>query len=191
MKTDIEQIVSRIFDLYERYGTKDYIGESVSQIEHMTQAAELARQSGYDEEVILSAFFHDFGHLCADEHAAQMDGYGVSDHEKLGADYLRQAGFSEKVALLVQSHVQAKRYLTFSDPVYYNRLSEASKKTLAFQGGRMTAAEAAAFEADALFPLYLQMRYWDEQAKQTNMPMPDLEIYKQMAIRHLQDQKQR
>ncbi len=186
MQESISERVDKIFNLYKAHGAEDYIGEPVSQLEHMTQAAQLAARAGYDEEVILAAFFHDFGHLCADETAGQMDGYGVTDHEKLGADYLRQMGFSEKIAKLVESHVQAKRYLTYADEAYYNQLSEASKKTLEFQGGRMTADEAAAFEADELFPLYLQLRRWDEQAKETDMPMPPLSDYKAMAIRHLQ-----
>jgi phosphonate degradation associated HDIG domain protein len=185
MEQSIEQRINEIFRLYEQHGNEDYIGEDVSQIEHMTQAAQLAEQAGYDEEVILAAFFHDFGHLCADETAGHMDGYGITDHEKLGADFLRKAGFSEKVARLVESHVQAKRYLTFKDEAYYNQLSEASRKTLEFQGGRMSAEEAAAFEADALFPVYLQLRFWDEQAKKTEVPVPDLAIYKEMAMRHL------
>ncbi|MDJ1472128.1 HDIG domain-containing protein [Cytophagaceae bacterium DM2B3-1] len=186
METTTKQKIEEIFRLYEIHGADDYIGEPVSQVEHMTQAALLAEQQGYDEEVILAAFFHDFGHLCADETVGHMDGYGVTDHEKLGADYLRAVGFSEKIARLVESHVQAKRYLTFKNPDYYNNLSEASKKTLEFQGGRMSVGEAAAFEAEEWFYLYLQMRYWDEQAKEMNIPVPDLSIYKAMALRHLE-----
>ena len=63
----------------------------------MCQAAQLAEAEGYEEEVILAAFFHDIGHFC--EHimpVQQMNGYGVVDHEKLGADYLRGKGFSER-----------------------------------------------------------------------------------------------
>lgn len=190
MDDSIQQRVDKIFGLYERHGADDYIGEPVSQIEHMSQAAQLAAQAGCDEEVILAAFFHDFGHLCADEAATQMDGYGIVDHEKLGADFLRKAGFSEKIARLVESHVQAKRYLTFKNIDYYNQLSEASKKTLEFQGGRMTAQETAAFEAEEWFDLYLQLRHWDEQAKLPNVPMPALDFYKAMAYRHLEDSSQ-
>jgi len=83
--------VDEVFSLYENYGAEDYIGEPVSQVEHMSQAAQLAETEGYDDEVVLAAFFHDIGHLC--EHimdVKQMDGYGVVDHEKLGYDYLRQ-----------------------------------------------------------------------------------------------------
>ena len=47
-------VVNEIFPLYESYGAADYIGEPVSQIEHMCQAAQLAKAEGYDDEVILA-----------------------------------------------------------------------------------------------------------------------------------------
>jgi len=129
-----EQVITDVFGLYEQHGTADYIGEPVSQLEHMSQAAQLAMAEGFDDEVVLAAFFHDIGHLCG--HGGEnMGGYGVVSHERLGADYLRRAGFSERMATLVEYHVQAKRYLTYSQPDYYARLSEASRRTLAYQGG--------------------------------------------------------
>jgi predicted HD phosphohydrolase len=51
----------------------------------MSQAAQLAEAGGYNEEVILAAFFHDIDHLC--EHiipVEHMDDYGKADHESLG-----------------------------------------------------------------------------------------------------------
>ena len=38
-----EQIVDEVFSLYELHGDEDYIGEPVSQLEHMSQAAALAK----------------------------------------------------------------------------------------------------------------------------------------------------
>ena len=110
-----------------------------------------------------------------------MGGYGVVSHERLGADYLRRAGFSERMARLVEYHVQAKRYLTFSQPDYYARLSEASRRTLAYQGGVMSADEAQAFEQDPLCAVSLRMRHWDEQAKDMHVPLLDLEVLKAKA----------
>ena len=176
-----EQIIDRVFGLYERFGASDYIGEPVSQIEHMSQAAERAMAEGFDDEVVLAAFFHDIGHLCA-EGAENMGGYGVVSHERLGADYLREAGFSERMARLVEYHVQAKRYLTLKDPGYYERLSEASRRTLAYQGGVMTAAEAQAFEQDPLCAVSLRMRRWDELAKETAVPLIDLQLLRRKAF---------
>lgn len=181
-----QQAVKQVFDLYETHGDADYIGEPVSQLEHMWQAAALAEAAGADEEVVLAAFFHDLGHLCAPVHEADsMDGFGIVDHERLGADYLRARGFSERVARLVESHVQAKRYLTHKYPSYLRQLSEASMATLAFQGGVMSAAEAAAFEQDPEADIILQLRQWDEQAKETSRPVGSLARLKALALRHL------
>ncbi|MFO7826579.1 MAG: HD domain-containing protein [Cyclobacterium sp.] len=174
--------IDAVFGLYESYGNADYIGEPVSQMEHMCQAAQLAEQEGYGVEVILAAFFHDLGHLFAQQQELdEMDGFGVLNHEKLGAEYLRELGFPELIAFLVESHVAAKRYLTYKDPAYYSKLSEASKQTLKFQGGVMTAAEAKAFETDTNHKLVLKLREWDEKAKITGLPLPDLEKYREMA----------
>lgn len=179
-------ITENIFSLYERYGDADYIGEPVSQLEHMCQAALLAEEEGFDEEVILAAFFHDIGHLAEFVMPVkQMDGVGVVDHEKIGSDYLRENGFSEKICKLVQSHVQAKRYLTFKYPGYYEKLSPASKLTLTHQGGAMGRDEAIEFESDEWYSLYIKLREWDDKAKEINKPLPDLSKYKAMALGHL------
>src|SRR5437879_5518880 len=170
-----EDIADEVFALYEKYGNADYLGEPVSQLEHMSQAAVLAEEEGYDDDVILAAFFHDIGHLCVDDNEAKsMDGFGNVDHEKLGADYLRKRGFSERLASLVESHVIAKRYLTYKYPEYYNQLSEASKATLEFQGGRMTEEEAAGFEQNPDAELFIRLRYWDDKAKELNKPIQDI-----------------
>ena len=174
------QVIDEVFGLYERFGDSDYIGEPVSQIEHMSQAAELALAEGFDDEVVLAAFFHDIGHICTDS-AQNMGGFGVVSHERLGADYLRRAGFSERMARLVEHHVQAKRYLTFKEPGYYERLSEASRRTLEYQGGVMTPAEAEAFEQDPLCEVSLRMRQWDELAKEMWVPVIDLQVLKAKA----------
>ena len=55
--------VNKIFDYFELYGECDYIGEPVTQIEHMVQAAMLAEKDNQPVEVILAALFHDIGHL--------------------------------------------------------------------------------------------------------------------------------
>jgi 2-amino-1-hydroxyethylphosphonate dioxygenase (glycine-forming) len=188
-----EKITNEIMDLYAGYGGAEYAGEKVSQLEHMAQAAQLAEEQGYDEEVILAAFLHDIGHIAVAANGdgpmsasrGEMDGFGIVDHEELGADFLREKGFSKKICRLVESHVEAKRYLTIKDPSYYAQLSDASKKTLEFQGGPMTEDEAAAFEQYPLFPLIIQMRKWDEQAKIEHKPLPDLQHFRQMILRHL------
>ncbi len=185
-KSKAIQVADEIMSLYNNYGNEDYIGEPVSQIEHMCQCAQLAEKENYDDEVILAAFFHDIGHLC--EHIMKvdyMDAYGIVDHEKIGAEYLSSKGFSKKITKLIESHVAAKRYLTYKNPAYYEKLSEASKSTLNFQGGRMNDKEAKDFERKEWFTLYITLRGWDEQAKEEYVPLPDLEHYRNMMIHHL------
>jgi 2-amino-1-hydroxyethylphosphonate dioxygenase (glycine-forming) len=189
-KEKSQQITNEIMSYYEQHGGEEYAGEKVTQLEHMVQAAQLAEEQGYDEDVILAAFLHDIGHICEAGHGDnEMDGFGIKDHEEIGAEYLKEKGFSKKIVRLVQSHVEAKRYLTFKYPEYYNQLSDASKKTLEYQGGKMYEEEAAAFEQYPLFDLIIKMRRWDEEAKIEHKPLPDLSRYRNMILHHLESQK--
>ncbi|MEK6780612.1 MAG: HD domain-containing protein [Bacteroidota bacterium] len=179
METVSNSIVEEVFGLYEKFGSADYMGEPVSQLEHMSQSAQLAIDEGFDDEVVLASFFHDIGHICVMQNQQNnMGGFGVKSHEKIGADFLRTKGFPETIAKLVENHVQAKRYLTFKYPDYCEQLSEASKKTLEFQGGIMNESEAEAFERDPLFEISILMRKWDELAKETNLPIMPLDQLK-------------
>jgi putative nucleotidyltransferase with HDIG domain len=179
----LRQRLDSIFGLYEINGADEYIGEPLTILEHSFQAAILAEEEGYDEEIILAAFFHDIGHFLPNRN--EMNGLGNIRHEIAGANFLYKNGFSNRVASLVRNHVEAKRYLTYQYPEYYDKLSEASKQTLAFQGGKMTKAEAEIFENMPLFKLFLKMRAWDDRAKEVEFSYPNLEKYKEMAWQHL------
>jgi len=175
-----------IMMMYKQHGGSEYAGEKVSQLEHMVQAAQLAEEKGFDEEVILAAFLHDIGHIAEEVNGENaMDELGLKDHEAIGAQFLTDKGFSSRITKLVASHVDAKRYLTKADPDYYNQLSEASKRTLEFQGGMMSAEEAEKFEKDPLFSEIILMRRWDEQAKVEDKPLPELDRYRTMITHHL------
>jgi predicted HD phosphohydrolase len=95
----------------------------------------LARRAGAAGAEVLAALLHDVGHLVAAEDAPQTDGLGVLEHEHVGARFLAELGVARSVCELVLSHVQAKRYLARRKSGYYVSLSEASRGTLAFQGG--------------------------------------------------------
>lgn len=157
-----QEIADKIISLYSEKGQEEY-GERVTMLQHMVQSARLAEQEGYDNEVILAAFLHDIGHFFDDEE--RMGAYGTQKHDQLGANFLREMGFSEKIATLVEGHVAAKRYLTFAEAGYYDKLSDASKATLEYQGGPMQAEEAANFKSSPLFELCLKMRIWDDLGK--------------------------
>jgi phosphonate degradation associated HDIG domain protein len=186
---EAERIAHEIIHLYSIYGGDEYAGEKVTQLEHMVQAAQLARAQGYDDEVVLAAFLHDIGHIAEKLTADNgMEGFGIRDHESIGADFLAKRGFSHRITRLVASHVAAKRWLTLRDNDYYDQLSEASKRTLEFQGGPMSDQEADRLEEDPLFREIIQMRRWDEAAKIEHQPLPGLEPFRELIIQHLRAQ---
>ena len=83
-----------------------------------------------------------------------MNGLGVIEHGKVAGDYLRKLGMYEKVCILVENHVTAKRYLVSKNDDYYEKLSDASKKTLEYQGGRMSSKEMRIFEEMKILEIY-------------------------------------
>ena len=182
----IYQTVEDIMTLYEMHGNASY-GENVTQNEHMLQAALLAQSEGYDEEVVLAAFLHDIGHLCENIlDLSRMDQLGVAHHELYGAKFLQEKGFSHKITALISNHVNAKRYLVFKDPAYYQGLSMASRQTLEYQGGKMNAEEAKKFEADPYFELHIKLRNWDDEAKIPGATQHIFADMKALMIKHLE-----
>lgn len=174
-----ETIVNELFALYEKYGKKRSAGEPISQLEQVAQAAALAEEEGFEDEVILAAFFHNIGNVFGNEEN------GTINHEKLGADYLRQHGFSERLIALVESDRIASRYLAYKYPDYYDQLSEADKAKLELQGGRMTVQEAEKFEQDPDAELFVRLRYWNDRAKKAikyKLNMPHIKL---IAMSHL------
>jgi 2-amino-1-hydroxyethylphosphonate dioxygenase (glycine-forming) len=136
--------------------------------------------------MVLAAFLHDIGHICVKgREVTVMDNYGVMNHEKIGAAFLRNRKFSERLIELVLAHVTAKRYLTYKDENYYNLLSEASKQTLVYQGGKMSKDEAFVFEGNPLFDEMIVMRKIDEEAKDELKQPGDLQQFHKMIVEHL------
>jgi putative nucleotidyltransferase with HDIG domain len=173
-------------NLLRKYGDKGYIGEDVTQIEHAFQCAMLAEDHCKKIDIpiktdfILGCLFHDIGHLlCYDNpKLKRMGDYGTMDHEKVGSEYMRSLGFSETVCELVGNHINTKRYLISVNPDYYNKLSDASKKTYEYQGGKLTDKEIYNFRNDRLFNYHLKLREFDERAKSTESTL--LEKIKKM-----------
>ena len=181
-----ETITNEIVSLFEKYGDEDYDGEPVSQASHMIQCATLAMNKGEDTELILGAFLHDIGHLLKhDQQTEAMGKYGVANHEGLGADYLRAKGFSDRICAVVEKHVDAKRYLVATKPGYKEKLSEASLKTLEYQGGPMNTEEVILFKQQPFFNDIIKVRLWDEQAKDTKAVTLPLDHFAQLMREYL------
>lgn len=182
---DICVIVDEVFDLLRSRGGEQYFGEAVSKLEHAEQCAWHAYRSGADEELILASLLHDVGHLFDVEESVRDEKVGVVNHDRTGEQWLLERRFSRRVASLVGGHVDAKRYLTATNPLYLQKLSPASVETLRLQGGPMSPAEAESFGASEGLNDMLRLRAWDELAKDPDWSGPRLESYREMMIRHL------
>jgi predicted HD phosphohydrolase len=184
--------VEALFEYLTREEHGDYIGEDISQLEHALQCAWLATEAKSDEDTILAALLHDIGQFLPRSKETPSiispsgNFVGRGSHDVIGEEYLRDFGFSEKVCKLVGGHVIAKRYLTAVDPQYYDKLSSASKITLKYQGGPMSSDEVRQAQQDPWLKEKLQIRQWDDLAKDPNMNAPEISNYVDMAVRNIQ-----
>ncbi|KPI43529.1 uncharacterized protein AB675_6878 [Cyphellophora attinorum] len=189
-KQDVQERVRELFDFIEKQGQADYIGEAVSQLQHSLQAAQYAVDSHADDDTVLGALLHDIGRFipASEKMPAQIaaDGtfVGRASHEIIGAQYLKQLGFNDKVCQLVEAHVMAKRYLA-TDQDYYNSLSKSSKATLRYQGGIFNDAQKREAEKDPYLQDKLMVRRWDDLAKDPDAVTLPLSYYEDMAVNSL------
>jgi len=199
---DPETTTTNLLTLLTTHGRGDYIGESINQLEHSLQAAAFGLSqnlsssiSPIPEPTILAALFHDIGQFLPIDAARDVameiesgESVGRVGHERIGAEFLKGLGFGEGVWRVVGAHVDAKRYLTATDPAYYAGLSTASKQSLAFQGGPFAGADLAKFEADPLCEEMVRVRRWDDGAKVVGIEdrTPRAEVYRGMIRRHLE-----
>lgn len=174
--TSENSILAKIEALFSDHGADWYMGEPVTMAEHMLQSAFFAMQAGADDELIIAALLHDIGHYTS-EYAEDCLQKGIdNEHEDSAADFL--AGhFPQRVLDAIRLHVASKRYLCAVKPEYYEVLSEASKESLAVQGGPMNTDEVAQFEAEPYHQDAVKVRYWDDAGKQDSLTVPDLNHY--------------
>lgn len=179
---EAEKVTKEIFELYRSHGANNYLGEDVTEQEHMVQCAMLAEEAGYSDEVILGSLFHDIGHLVGLEKdlAHMAKGIGIKSHDVVGAEYLKRLGFPETLCQLVRHHVNAKRYLVYKRKDYHDKLSDASKQTLIHQGGPMEEKEAAEFEKLKNFQSIIHLREWDDLGKVEGRKINSLDKYIEM-----------
>jgi phosphonate degradation associated HDIG domain protein len=168
--------VAAITALFASEGAAAYLGEPVSQAAHMLQAAALAERDQAAKALVAAALLHDVGHF-----SGALGGHdpmrGTDNrHEENGAAWLAQ-WFGEEVTEPVRLHVAAKRYLCTAEPGYAASLSPASVYTLGVQGGPMQRAELAKFEASRYASGAIQVRRWDDAAKEPQASVLGLDHY--------------
>ena len=165
--------------LYGQRGGEVYFGEQVSMLEHGLQAAYFAREEGAPPSLVLAALLHDVGHLVESVPEDIADWRHDAHHEEVGRAWLARY-FGPEVSGPVGLHVPAKRYLCATDPAYLKCLSSASVQTLRLQGGPMSAAEVAAFEAMPHHREAVAVRRCDDRGKLGNFRAPGLETYRDL-----------
>lgn len=169
-------ISNEIRDIYVHRAAGRYGLSAVNQLQHGLQAAALAERNGETAAMIVAALVHDVGHMVHDlgEDPARA---GVDDrHEERGAEWLARR-FGPEVVEPVRLHVPAKRFLCAVDAGYFGKLSGDSVRSLALQGGPMSADEAARFEQLPFAAEAVRLRRLDEAAKDPAAATPGLEHF--------------
>lgn len=168
--------IAEVITLFKDRGHSLYGGEAVTQLQHGLQAAVFARQKGATPALVTASLLHDIGHLL---HTLPDDAPddGIDDvHEDLGARWLENR-FVADVVEPVRLHVAAKRYLCSTDENYFAQLSEPSVISLKLQGGPMSEDEVAEFRQNPYYIEAVQLRRWDELAKDPEMFVPEIEAF--------------
>jgi phosphonate degradation associated HDIG domain protein len=178
------EVLSRVEQLFAERGSGEYHGEAVTQLEHALQAAHFAEEDACPPEWIAAALLHDVGHLLHG-HGEDYLARGINDgHEELGARFLAH-GFGPAVTEPIRLHVPAKRYLCAARRDYAVLLSPASVRSLALQGGPMTADEVKEFEANPHFAAAAAIREYDDRAKVVGLSTPPLAHFRTYLERRL------
>ena len=170
-------VTDEILAIFARRGAGAYFGESVSMTQHALQAAHFAMGADAAPPLIVAALLHDIGHLVVDVPDDLEDWTEDARHEETGAKWLQER-FAAAVFEPVRLHVPAKRYLCATDPRYASKLSPASVVTLQLQGGPMSPAEIAGFEAERHHLDAVRVRRWDDLGKVEGLETLNLEDYR-------------
>jgi phosphonate degradation associated HDIG domain protein len=163
--------LARIESLFAGFGSAYYGREAITQTEHALQCAALAEQAGESPAMIAASLLHDVGHLVMAESVLED-----KRHQDVGARVLAEL-LDESVVAPVRLHVPAKRYLCAVDGAYWSTLSQASRDSLALQGGPFTVREVDAFERLPYFAEAVRLRKYDDMAKVPGAVTPSLRHY--------------
>jgi predicted HD phosphohydrolase len=174
--SDAGATVAEIGAACESMAGLPYDGEPVDQLQHALQSAWFAAQErGRDDGFVIACLLHDIARAPA---VAGLPYDGRHEHHgEAGARWLVPR-VGERVAWLAEQHVPAKRYLVATDPAYRSLLSEVSLRTLARQGGAMSADEVARFRRHPDWEEAISLRRIDDRAKVVGLAVPGLEAYR-------------
>lgn len=168
--------ITDILQTLATHGHAQYGREAVTQRQHALQCATLAQSAHSAPSLVVACLLHDFGHLVhtLGEDAAER---GINDcHEHRALPYLKNI-FPKSVTEPVRLHVNAKRYLCAIDKEYWATLSPASQRSLELQGGIFSEDEARVFINQPYAKDAVQLRIWDDLAKDPAVSTPELDHF--------------
>ena len=185
--------IPEIVQLLNSRATTWYGQESVSQLEHALQCADLAEKADETPETVVAALLHDLGHMLSPHRSGEVTGEALSTdevpadtmptkddlHQFVALPFLRSL-FPDAVLEPIKLHVDAKRYLCAVDAGYWADLSPASKHSLELQGGTFDAKQVEAFEALPYYAEAVRLRRYDDLAKVPGHQTPDLAHFEKM-----------
>ncbi|KIJ40990.1 hypothetical protein M422DRAFT_32101 [Sphaerobolus stellatus SS14] len=189
-----ERRVDELFQIIKSNGGQEYLDYDLSLFEHCLLIANLAATSVYTPDVhskddmIVACLLHDIGRfprVVATIRQLFLKDINTWEHARIGLEYLRHLGFRNAVCTLVNSHMEAKRYLAATDRRYLRKLSDKSRDELIrLQGGPMSEEEVDQFEASSDFRDRIQIRCWNDVATSFDAvdKISKLECYREKVI---------
>jgi predicted HD phosphohydrolase len=171
--------VDRVAELFLLHGHRLHASGpdgSVTALAHALQCAQLAEWAHAAPALVAAAFLHDVGHFVAHEPASSP----FDDLHEIRAVGLLSEEFGSAVVEPIRLHVQAKRFLLATEPGYSQHLSAGSKRSLLRQGGPMAQEEAEVFVALPGSAEAVQLRRWDDLAREPGKRTPPLAYYLDM-----------
>ena len=170
------EYINNIKKVFINFGRDHFDEKNVTKLNHALQCAYLAEKENSTPALITASLLHDIGHLI-NKNARSSIEHGIdAEHEEKAVEFL-SPWFGDDVLCPIRWHVDAKRYLTATDPEYFSLLSEGSIKSLEVQGGPFSKEEVLEFEKIPYFEDAVKLRRWDEQAKSPSKATPPLEHF--------------
>jgi phosphonate degradation associated HDIG domain protein len=170
-------LADELWAIYSSRGAGAYFGEAVSTLEHSLQAAYFAQAAHASDTLVVAALLHDIGHMLGSAPPELADWQSDARHEVTGGNWLARC-FGPEVSEPVRLHVPAKRYLCATDPGFLARLSAASLRTLALQGGPMSETEIAIFRLEPFQRDAIELRRFDDRGKLAGLRTPEFVHYR-------------
>lgn len=138
--------------------------EGLTELDHGLQCAyQLTLVRPGDLELQVAGLVHDIGHRFGPD----------AEHGRLGAEQVRHT-LGDRVASLVEGHVQAKRYLVATDSSYRAVLSAVSTTSLHQQGGPLSPGQVTEFQSSQHWADAVLLRRCDEAAKVPGCVVPSV-----------------